>query len=77
MLLNIGKATSIWEGTLWIYTRFTELITEFVSYTDEGRCVGKLLLFCYIITEWFFYINHFSLIIFYQSVWLSFELFDS
>ena len=32
---------------------------------------------CYIITEWFFYINHFSLIIFYHSVWLGFELFGS
>ena len=31
----------------------------------------------YIITEWFFYINHFSLIIFYHSVWLGFELFGS
>ena len=30
---------------------------------------------CYIITEWFFYINLFSLIIFYHSVWLGFELF--
>ena len=30
---------------------------------------------CYIIKEWFFYINHFSLIIFYHSVWLGFELF--
>ena len=29
----------------------------------------------YIIKEWFFYINHFSLIIFYHSVWLVFELF--
>ena len=28
-----------------------------------------------IIKEWFFYINHFSLIIFYHSVWLGFELF--
>ena len=32
---------------------------------------------CYIITEWFFYINNFSLIIFYHSVWLGFELFGS
>ena len=33
---------------------------------------------CNIITEWFFfYINHFSLIIFYHSVWLGFELFGS
>ena len=32
----------------------------------------------YIITEWFFLnINHFSLIIFYRSVWLGFELFGS
>ena len=30
---------------------------------------------CYIIKEWFFYINHFSLIIFYHLVWLDFELF--
>ena len=30
---------------------------------------------CYIIKEWSFYINHFSLIIFYHSVWLGFELF--
>ena len=30
---------------------------------------------CYIIKEWFFYFNHFSLIIFYHSVWLGFELF--
>ena len=30
---------------------------------------------CYIIKEWFFYINHFSLIIFYHSVWSGFELF--
>ena len=36
-----------------------------------------LLSKCYIITEWFFYINHFSLIIFYYSVWLGFELFGS
>ena len=27
--------------------------------------------------EWYFYINHFSLIIFYHSVWLGFELFVS
>ena len=30
---------------------------------------------CYIIKELFFYINHFSLIIFYHSVWLGFEPF--
>ena len=30
---------------------------------------------CYIIKERFFYFNHFSLIIFYHSVWLGFELF--
>ena len=30
---------------------------------------------CYIIKEWLFYFNHFSLIIFYHSVWLGFELF--
>ena len=27
------------------------------------------------VKEWFFYFNHFSLIIFYHSVWLGFELF--
>ena len=32
---------------------------------------------CYLITEWFFYVNHFSLIIFYHSVWLGFERFGS
>ena len=31
--------------------------------------------YCYIIKEWFFYFNHFSLIIFYHSIWLGFELF--
>ena len=31
--------------------------------------------YCYIIEERFFYFNHFSLIIFYRSVWLGFELF--
>ena len=36
-----------------------------------------LEIYCYIIKEWFFYINHFSLIIFYLSVWLGFELFRS
>ena len=31
---------------------------------------------CYMIKEWFvFYFNYFSLIIFYHSVWLGFELF--
>ena len=30
---------------------------------------------CYIIKEWFFDFDHFSLIIFYHSVWLGFELF--
>ena len=35
----------------------------------------KLMQNCYIIKEWFFYFNHFSLIIFYHSVWLGFELF--
>ena len=30
---------------------------------------------CYIIKEWFLYINHSSLIIFYHSVWLGFGLF--
>ena len=30
---------------------------------------------CYIIKEWFFNFNHFSLIIFYHSVWLGIELF--
>ena len=30
---------------------------------------------CYIIKEWFFYFNYFSLIIFYYSVWLGFKLF--
>ena len=30
---------------------------------------------CYIIKEWFFHFNYFSLIIFYHSVWLGFELF--
>ena len=30
---------------------------------------------CYILKECFFYFNHFSLIIFYHSVWLGFELF--
>ena len=29
----------------------------------------------YIIKEWFFYLNHFSLIIFYHSLWFGFELF--
>ena len=38
---------------------------------NENKCI------CYIITEWFFYINHFSLIMFYHSVWLGFELFGS
>ena len=33
------------------------------------------LTFCNIIKELFFYFNHFSLIIFYHSVWLGFELF--
>ena len=32
---------------------------------------------CYIITEWFFYMNYFSLIILYHSVLLGFELFGS
>ena len=32
---------------------------------------------CYVIKEWFFYINHFPLIIFYHSVWLCFEPFGS
>ena len=30
---------------------------------------------CYVIKEWFFYINHFSLIIFYHLVWWGFEPF--
>ena len=36
-----------------------------------------LVWFCSIIAEWFFYINHFSLVVFYHSVWLGFELFGS
>ena len=37
-----------------------------------------LITYCYIITDWyFFYINHFSLIIFYLSLWLDLELFSS
>ena len=38
----------------------------------ENLC--KVYSTCYIITELFFYINHFLLIIFYHSVWLGFEL---
>ena len=44
--------------------------------TSGWVMVSKLDL-CYIIKEWFFYFNPFSLIIFYHSVWLGFELFSS
>ena len=48
--------------------------TAKINVRFMGR-MGQLCL-CYIITERFFYINHFSLIIVYHSVWLGFELFD-
>ena len=38
-------------------------------------CLGNQLTLCYIIKEWYFYIIHFSLIVFYHSVSLGSELF--
>ena len=51
-----------------MFFRSIHLCSEFKSQWVVNSC-------CYIIRECFFYFNHFSLIIFYHSVWLGFELF--
>ena len=45
------------------------------SASNDRVLLTPHISYCYIITGWFCYINHFSLIIFYHSVWLGFELF--
>ena len=47
------------------------------GHSKETVAAIMMLYKCYIITEGFFYTNHFMLFIFYHSVWLGFELFGS
>ena len=59
--------------TAEVHSVYSTARTDWTLYIYVCVCVCV----CYIVTEWFFYINHFSLIIFYHSVWWGFELFGS
>ena len=51
-------------------------LTWAILIRNSGNQKQKFIFWKFnIIKEWFFYINHFSLIIFYHLVWLGFELF--
>ena len=47
------------------------MIRSYLKISENVYLIFKILFrlkYCYIITEWLFYINHFSLIIFYHSI---------
>ena len=69
-------STGIFKALIIIYFRL--IVVNYLmprSVVDTLLNCDVIVSKCYIIKEWFFYCNHFSLIIFYLSVWFGFELF--